>query len=84
MVTSKHATPRDGCETLLLEFRNAWSRQITSTMFQQFLAKCPKSLHYLQTLAFLPNLLNINAPWSVLDLQTVANHCGIHMECFQF
>ena len=51
----------------------------TSTIFQQFLAK---SLHYLQTLAFLPNLLNINAPWSVLDIQTVANHCGIHMECF--
>ena len=53
----------------------------TSTIFQQFLAKCPKSLHYLQTLAFLSNLLNINAPWSVLDIQTVASHCGIHMEC---
>ena len=76
--------PRLGtvAKPLLLEFRNAWSRQIRALYFQQFLTKCPKSLHYLQTLAFLPNVLNIIAPWSVLDIQTVANHCGIHMECF--
>ena len=46
------------------------------------MTKCPKSLHYLQTLAVLPNVLNINAPWPVLDIQTVADKCGVHMECF--
>ena len=46
------------------------------------MTKCPKSLHYLQTLAFLPNVLDINAPWSVLDIQTVASRCGIPTECF--
>ena len=76
--------PRLGtvAKPLLLEFRNAWSRQIRALYFRQFMTKCPKSLHYLQTLAFLPNVLNINAPWSVLDIQTVAYKCGIHMECF--
>ena len=44
--------------------------------------KCPKSLHYLQSLSFLPHVLNIHAPWPVLDVQTVANRCGIHSECF--
>ena len=78
--------PRLGtvAKPLLLEFRNAWSRQIRALYFRQFMTKCPKSLHYLQTLAFLPNVLNINAPWSVLDIQTVANKCGVHMECFSY
>ena len=76
--------PRLGtvAKPLLLEFRNAWSRQIRALYFQQFMTKCPKSLHYLQTLAFLPNVLDINAPWSVLDIQTVASRCGIPTECF--
>ena len=67
--------PRLGtvAQPLLLEFRNAWSRQIRALYFQQFMTKCPKSLHYLQTLAFLPNVLDINTPWSVLDIQTVAS-----------
>ena len=78
--------PRLGtvAKPLLLEFRNAWSRQIRALYFQQFMTKCPKSLHYLQTLAFLPNVLDINTPWSVLDIQTVASRCGIPMECFLF
>ena len=67
---------------LLLEFRNAWSRQIRALYSRQFMTKCPKSLHYLQTLAVLPNVLNINAPWPVLDIQTVADTYGVHMECF--
>ena len=32
--------------------------------------------------SFLPNVLNIQAPWSVLDVPTVANRCGIQSECF--
>ena len=78
--------PRLGtvAKPLLLEFRNAWSRQIRALYFQQFMTKCPKSLHYLRTLAFLPNVLDINTPWSVLDIQTVASRCGIPMECFLF
>ena len=31
---------------------------------------------------FLPHVLNIHAPWPVLDVQTVANRCGIQSECF--
>jgi hypothetical protein len=78
--------PRLGtvAKPLLLEFRNAWSRQIRALYFRQFLTKCPKSLHYLQTLAFLPNVLNINTPWSMLDIQTVANKCGIHVDSFSY
>ena len=37
---------------LLLEFRNAWSRQIRALYSLQFMTKCPKSLHYLQSLSF--------------------------------
>ena len=76
--------PRLGtvAKPLLLEFRNAWSRQIRALYSLQFMTKCPKSLHYLQSLSFLPHVLNIQAPWSVLDVQTVANRCGIQSECF--
>ena len=76
--------PRLGtvAKPLLLEFRNAWSRQIRALYSLQFMTKCPKSLHYLQSLSFLPHVLNIHAPWSVLDVQTVANRCGIQSECF--
>ena len=78
--------PRLGAvaKPLLLEFRNAWSRQIRALYSRKFLTKCPKSLHYLQTLTFLPKVLNINAPWSVLDIQTVANKCGIHVDSFSY
>ena len=76
--------PRLGtvAKPLLLEFRNAWSRQIRALYSLQFMTKCPKSLHYLQSLSFLPHVLNIHAPWPVLDVQTVANRCGIQSECF--
>ena len=67
---------------LLLEFRNAWSRQIRALYSLQFMTKCPKSLHYLQSLSFLPHVLNIHAPWPVLDVPTVASRCGIHSEYF--
>ena len=67
---------------LLLEFRNAWSRQIRALYSLQFMTKCPKSLHCLQSLSFLPHVLQIPAPWPILDIQTVANSCGIHSECF--
>ena len=78
--------PRLGtvAKPLLLEFRNVWSRQIRALYLRQFLTKCPKSLHYLQTLAFLPNVLHINTPWSMLDIQTVANKCGIHVDSFSY
>ena len=67
---------------LLLEFRNAWSRQIRALYSLQFMTKCPKSLHCLQSLSFLPHVLQIPAPWPILDIQTVANKCGIRSECF--
>ena len=67
---------------LLLEFRNAWSRQIRALYSLQFMTKCPKSLHCLQSLSFLPHVLQIPAPWPILDIQTVANKCGISSECF--
>ena len=67
---------------LLLEFRNAWSRQLRALYFQMFSAKCPKSLHHLQTLAFIPKLLGSSLPWQTLEIQTVAAACGIHYECF--
>ena len=67
---------------MLLELRNAWSRQIRALYSLQFMTKCPKSLHCLQSLSFLPHLLNVQAPWPILDVQTVANKCGIHSECF--
>ena len=67
---------------LLLEFRNAWSRQIRALYSLQFMTKCPKSLHCLQSLSFLPHVLQISAPWPILDIQTVANKCGIRSECF--
>ena len=67
---------------LLLEFRNAWSRQIRALYSLQFMTKCPKSLHCLQSLSFLPHVLQIPAPWPILDIQTVAHKCGIRSECF--
>ena len=65
--------PRLGtvAKPLLLEFRNAWSRQIRALYSLQFMTKCPKSLHCLQSLSFLPHLLNVQAPWPILDVQTV-------------
>lgn len=78
--------PRLGtvAKPLLLEFRNAWSRQIRALYGQQFKSKCPKSLHCLQSLAFLPNVLNIQVPWSALETQTVASKCGVHRDCFSY
>ena len=32
--------------------------------------------------SFSPHVVNIHAPWSVLDVQTVADKCGIQSECF--
>lgn len=67
---------------LLLEFRNAWSRQIRALYYQTFAVKCPKSLHHLQSLAFLHKVFNLDVPWQALELQTVADKCGIQPECF--
>ena len=67
---------------LLLEFRNTWSRQIRALYSHMFSTKCPRSLHQLQTLAFLPKVLGIEAPWTTLEIQTVADRCGIHQDCF--
>ena len=61
----------------LLEFRNANSSVVLTSS-----TKCPKSLHCLQSLSFLPHVLQIPAPWPILDIQTVANKCGIRSECF--
>ena len=46
------------------------------------MTKCQKSLHCLQSLSFLPHVLQIPTPWPILDIQTVANKCGIRSECF--
>ena len=76
--------PRLGtvAKPLLLEFRNAWSRRIRALYRQQFHTKCPKSLHCLQSLAFLSKVVNMPVPWSVLDTQTVASSCGVPIVCF--
>ena len=67
---------------LLLEFRNAWSRQIRALYPLQFTKRCPKSLSCIQSLSFLPHIFKIRAPWSVIEVQTVADRCGIPGECF--
>jgi hypothetical protein len=67
---------------ILLEFRNAWSRQIRAIYHQTFDVKCPKSLYNLQSLAFLPKVFDLDVPWQALELQTVADKCGIQPECF--
>ena len=67
---------------LLLEFRNAWSRQIRALYKQQFQGKCPRTLSNLQTLTFLPKVLHVHVPWSLLEVQTVANSCGVPIVCF--
>ena len=83
MATSEHAAPRDSCETSFARISQRLVPTNKSIILPTvFMTKCPKSLHYLQTLAFLPNVLDINAPWSVLDIQTVASRCGIPTECF--
>ena len=71
--------PRLGAvaKQLLLEFRTAWSQQIRALYSLQFMTKCPKSLHCLQSLFFLLHVLNIDAPSPVLDVQAVASS-----ECF--
>ena len=67
---------------LLLEFRNAWSRQIRALYKQQFQSKCPRTLSNLQTLTFLPKVLNVQVPWSLLEVHTVASSCGVPIVCF--
>ena len=67
---------------LLHEFRNAWSRHIRMQYAQRFQKKCPRSLSRLQSLSFVPQVLGSTAPWTFLDVQFVANRCGIHPSCF--
>ena len=67
---------------LLLEFRNAWSRQIRALYRQQFQGKCPRTLSNLQTLTFLPKILEVQVPWSLLEVSTVASNCGVPIVCF--
>ena len=67
---------------LLHEFRNAWSRHIRMQYTQRFHKKCPRSLHRLQSLSFLPQVLGSTAPWAILDIRLVANRCGVHASCF--
>ena len=67
---------------ILLEFRNAWSRQIRALYRQQFQGKCPRTLSNLQTLTFLPKVLEVQVPWSLLEIQTVASNCGVPIVCF--
>ena len=67
---------------LLHEFRNAWSRHIRMQYAQRFHKKCPRSLSRLQSLSFVPQVLNSTTPWTILDVRQVANRCGIHVSCF--
>ena len=64
---------------LLLEFRNAWSRQIRALYRQRFQGKCPRTLSNLQTLTFLPKVLEVQVP---LEIRTVASNCGVPIVCF--
>ena len=67
---------------LLHEFRNAWSRHIRMQYTQRFHKKCPRSLSRLQSLSFVPQVLGSTVPWTFLEVQFVANRCGIHSSCF--
>lgn len=67
---------------LLLEFRKAWSHKIRAIYQQTFAAKCPKTLYLLQSLHFLPKILDLPAPWQSLDAQHVADRCGVSLEVF--
>ena len=66
---------------LLHEFCNAWSRHIRM-QYKQRHQTSPMNLHRLQSLSFLPQVLGSRVPWSILDIHTVANGCGVHVSCF--
>ena len=61
---------------------HAWSRQIRALYRQQFQGKCPRTLSNLQTLTFLPKVLEVQVPWTLLEVQTVASNCGVPIVCF--
>ena len=77
-----HAAPRDSCETFAARISQRVVPTNSSVVFTAIYDQMSQKPHCLQSLSFLPHVLQISAPWPILDIQTVANKCGIRSECF--